>query len=572
MSLEGDTLVFENSVRDNSEPVLFNEKKYNFITDSTSNSGQFSSGQIQFDLSTFSSQNWVSLSEAVVEFPVKITAQLTTAGAGGTTGTQSAGIFAAVCKNGYHQWINSAQLIINGQTIQSQQPYENVSASFRILKNWSQDTLRKWGLSCGVAIDDITGDSEVATTYNTTIGLNNATYSTVATSIRGFDAVNNQNVLFNKGVSSRMQHINNNIASTTVGGRTIGSSGYKNAGKSNVGVASASNSVNTYLHSQFVMATVRVKDLFDIDQFPLCKNIKGYMYLTFNSFQVQLTGGLNTSGSITSVNVTPLTGLTCPFNVIYDSNGGVQLSNTATTTAPIITIIGTIDGTSNNNINSSGPLISNARLVMPYYSANPNTDSALSKVQSFKTLEKIVNPFTMAAGETKNFTITVGVSNPTKLVLLPMYQNLGGASYLNNPEVSPFDTVPATSSPFAKLDNIQVYVANKPLFQYPIQYDYEHWIMNGVQEGANSGLVDEMTSGLLTQQLWEQNHRYYVFDLQRRLKSDDGMSRSVQISCTNGSPTSPDGSNPGFGMKVIAILFYEKNWDINTATCAIQSA
>jgi len=112
MSLEGDQIVFENSVANNSEPVLFNEKKYNFITDSTSNSGTFSSGQIQFDLSTFSSQNWVNLSEAVVEFPVKITATLTTAGSGGTPGTQSAGILSAICKNGYHHWFNSAQLIL----------------------------------------------------------------------------------------------------------------------------------------------------------------------------------------------------------------------------------------------------------------------------------------------------------------------------------------------------------------------------------------------------------------------------------------------------------------------------
>lgn len=564
MATEGDQIVFENSVSNKSEPVLFNEKKYNFITDSTSNSGTFSSGQIQFDLSTFSSQNWVSLSEAVIEFPVRLTAKLTTAGAGGSPGTHSAGIFAAVCKNGFHHWFNSAQLIVNGQTIQSQQPYENVAASYRILKGWSQDTLNKWGLTCGVALDDITGDSEVATTYNTAIGLNNATYSTVATSIRGFDAVNNQNVLFNKGVSSRMQHINSNIASTTVGGTILGATGYKNAGKSNVGVASATNSVNSFLHTQFIMATVRVKDLFDISEFPLCKNIKGYMYLTFNSFQVQLTGGLSGSGTIATVTSTPLTGLSCPFNVIYDSSGGVQLSNAATSTAPVITITGTIDGTSTDALNSSGALLTNARLLMPYYNANPRTDSALSKVQAFKTLEKIVNPFSLTASEVKNFTITVGVPNPRKLVLLPMYQNLGGSSYLSNPEISPFDTVPATSSPFAKLDNIQIYIANKPLYQYPIQYDYENWVMNCVQEGANSGLTDEMTSGLLSQQLWEQNHRYYVFDLSRRLESDDGMSRAVQISCTNPSAS--------FGMKVIAILFYEKMWQINTATCAIESA
>lgn len=562
MSLEGDSIVFENSVSDKTEPVLFNEKKYNFITDSTSNGGTFPSGQIQFDLSTFSSQNWVSLSEAVIEFPVKITAQLTTAGAGGTPGSQSAGVLTAICKNGFHQWINSAQLIINSQTIQSQQPYENVAASYRILKNWSQDTLNKWGKSCGVALDDCTGGSDANTTYASNVGLNNATYSTVASSIRGFDSSNFQTTLFNKGPIDRAQALNNDIASSTVGGTILGASSYKNSGKANVGTTS-SNTVNTYLYSQFIMATVRAKDLFDIDSFPLVKNIKGYMYLTFNSFQTQLTGGLSGSGTITNVSYTPLTGLTCPYTINY-SAAGLQLSNAATSTAPVVTVVGTVDASATGTVGSSGALLSNARLVMPYYNANPRTDSALSKVQLFKTYEKIVNPFTLTAGEVKNFTITVGVQNPHKLVLLPMWQNLGGATNLSNPEQSAFDMTPGTSGPFAKLDNIQVYVANKPLFQYPIQYDYENWVMNCVQEGANAGLVDEMTSGLLNQQLWEQNHRYYVFDLNRRLESDDGMSRSVQISCTNPSAS--------FGMKVIAILFYERKFEINTATCQIQSA
>ncbi len=49
----GDEVAFEKSVGSNEEPVLFQDKNYTFITDSTSNSGSFSSGQIQFDLSKY---------------------------------------------------------------------------------------------------------------------------------------------------------------------------------------------------------------------------------------------------------------------------------------------------------------------------------------------------------------------------------------------------------------------------------------------------------------------------------------------------------------------------------------
>ena len=111
-------------------------------------------------------------------------------------------------------------------------------------------------------------------------------------------------------------------------------------------------------------------------------------------------------------------------------------------------------------------------MIVPYYIANPKTDSALTQTSKFfTTLEKIVNPMTCAASASMNYTITVGVPNARKLVLLPMWQSLGGATLLN-PEQSPFDSVPATSGPFATLANLQVYMGNKPLYQYPIQYDY----------------------------------------------------------------------------------------------------
>lgn len=565
MSLEGDQIVFENSVANNSEPVLFEEKKYNFITDSTSVSGSFQSGQINFDLSTFSSQNWVSLSEAVIEFPLKITARLTTPATGtGTAPTQSAGILSAICKNGFHQWINAAQLIINGQSIQSQQPMESVASTYRILSSWSQDTLNKWGDSCGIALDDCSADAEVSTTYANNIGLANAAESSILKANRGADTTNNQSILFNKGTSTRAQLLNCNNANTTLGVKLLGS--YKNAGKANVTSASASNVLNTLLYSQCIMATVRVKDLFDIDEFPLVKNIKGYMYLNFNSTEVRLSATGTATGAIgiddVSVSIVQQTGNVCPFTLNYSATG-IQLNNFPTTNTqnPVLTILGTVNSSDSDLVSGTQPLLSTARLVMPYYNANPNTDSALAKVQRFKTLEKIVNPFTISAGSTTNFTITVGVPNPRKLVLLPMWQNAGGYS-LANPELSCFDQTPATSGIFAKLDNIQVYVANKPLFQYPIQYDYEYWVANHVELGANAGLTNEMTSGLLSQQLWEQNHRYYVFDLARRMKSDNGMSRSVQITATN--------PNSNLSMKVIAILFYEKEFEINTATCQIM--
>lgn len=577
MSSDGDIIAFQNSVNDNladATNVHFSDKNFTFITDSTSNSGSFSSGQIQFDLSTLNSQSqWINLNEAVIEFPVKMTAQVITPATGTVSPLTIANAATTIIKSGWHQWIDATQLIINGQTIQSSQPYENIAATFRILSTWSQDELKKYGSTCGIALDDCTSDVQNPTAAT---GLNNAIYQAntgapVVTDIcspqKGFDCVNNQTTLNNKGVNARNSMTNtiiNNASATapTLQTKILGVSAMKTAGRSHVStLAVGSNTTNAYFYSANYMATVRLKDICDINDFPAVKNLKGFLYLSFNSSQINLTG-TTASNVLSSVSITPLTGRSTPF-MINNTATGLVLA-TGSTGAPTIQIVGSVDATTVGQGANAGPLLTNARLLVPYYIANPKTDSALTQSSKFfTTLEKIVNPLTVAAGASINYTISTGIPNPRKLLILPMWQNLGGATNLTNPEVSPFDSVPGTSGIFAGLANLQVYLANKPCYQYPIQYDFEQWMSENSQLGLNGGAINEQTSGLLTQQLFEQNHRFYYVDLSRRLESEDGASKSVQISFTNPSAD--------FGMKVIAIVWYEKQWVINTATCQLSN-
>ena len=559
--------------------VLFNDKNYAFITDSTSNSGSFSSGQITFDLATLNSQSqWINLSEAVIEFPVKVSIQYTTdnAGTGGETNT-IANLASIVMKNGWHQWIDSCQLIVNNQTIQASQPWENVAAQFRILSSWSQDNLRKWGPSCCVAVDDCSGDTlNLATAaLQNVAGISNTTYTVAATAGKGYDAVSNQATMYNKGVAQRSVITNNDInpAAASLQTTVLGAAAMKTAGRSNVSyVDLGTTTVNDYIWSANYMATVRLRDICDINDFPLIKNLKGFLYLSFNSTQVSLTGTTSAAGAaaavVASMNISPLTGHTTPF-MINNSATGLVLGSYATTntTAPVVTVVGSVNGATNTATeaigSTGGPLLTNARLLVPYYLANPKADTALSQSNKFfTTLEKIINPITVPAGVTINYTITTGVANARRLIMLPMWQNLGQATpstatVLTNPEYSPFDSVPGSSGPYCGLSNLQVYLANKPIYQYPVQYDYEQYVQEQAQLGLNGEMISEQTSGLLSQMLWEQNHRFYTVDLSRRMDSEDGSSKSVQVSFTNPSPT--------FGMKVIAIVQYERKWMCNTS-------
>lgn len=575
MSSDGDIAVVNNSLNDNlteDETYLFHDRNVAFITDTTN--GAFTSGMATFDLSTLSSQNqWVSLSEIVIELPFKITASILTPNTTqGGVGTQvgNCGISTAVLKAGFHSIIDSCQIQVAGATIQQASPFENVCASFRILSNWSQDNLKKWGTATGFAIDDCTNDNNTSNTNN---GLNGATFATQQNSVRGFDSTNHATII-NKGLIARNAMINNDISTTSVQGAVLGTVGMKAAAVSNAaGLPSITSlqaaTAGTVLYTQYVMATIRLKDIADLNDFPCVKNLKGMIYLSYNSTSVNLTATGVNNAVIATMSILQNAGRSCPFTINTGTNGLIIPTNSTTAVGPItVQITGSVDASGTNSIGNSGPLITTGRLLAPFYISNPKTDQLLSNsAKYFSTLEKIVNPIaSVAAGATVNYTISAGLPNAKKLLLLPMWINCGGTSNLLNPEQSPFDSTPATSGVFATLSNLQVYVGNKPIYQYPIQYNYEQWLTEQSGLGLNGGVVDNDTSQLLTSQLFDQNHRFYYVNLSRQSESESGASKSIQVSFTNPAP-----SGTGLAMKVIAVVWYQKRWVINTNLCQISS-
>lgn len=558
MSNESDEVMFYSSVTDRADDmnnVLFKDKNWTYVVDQTSSAGSFTANQCQFDLSTFGSQaQWVSLQEAIVQFPVRISADVTVANAPTLLNQFT-------MKNGYHHWIDSAQLIVDGQTIQSAQPYQNVASTFKILSEWSQDELIKYGRSCGVILDDCTGDA----TISDTDGLNNATS---ANNLASTGSANPINVgvgfaaysasIGNKALPARSSMIANltdadSLTTGPLAQKTLGSAAVKQQGNANAAFsATAAQAANQYL--AFYLCTVRLKDIVDLDQFPMTKNLRGYLYLNFNATQsvVTVTG----TEAIGSIAVTPLGGRTNP--IIMN-----PLLTGATATS-VITVRAEVNGASDRIKGSTGPLMSTARLLLPFYEANPRADAALTmSAKKFSTMEKLVNPIYVGKGASTNVTLTSGVSNPRGLIMLPMWTDIGTLAQ-PNPELSLTDSVPGTSGIFATLNNLQVYKANKPIYQNPIQYTFDQWVQENSKTGAHGGVADSMASGLLTEQLFNQNHRFYYVDLSRRTESEDGASQSIQVAFQNASFN--------YSMKVICIVLYEKHWTIDTALCKVNSA
>lgn len=538
MSSESDKVIFENSVDPQDNVNLFQTKKWTYITDS--NNGTFR-GQLQFDLNTLSSQqNWSSLSEAYVQFPIKLSIKNNSAVAPGQITA-----LAATLKNGFHQFVDSVQIVLGGSTIQSSQIFTNIDTTYKILSEWSQDELVKYGPSLGIALDDYLGSTD--TDLGVTESLDN---SGAVVAAGGF----NMGYSKNPGFKARMLMHNNNVSSNCLGQSILGTNA-QTAGKSRVQAASSATA-NADIFVMYALGTVKLGMIADaVKKLPLVKGLKGFVYINYNAGTTVLTN--NGSATISTVTNTATYGRCMPA-MINTGTDGIAL---ATSTAPV-TFTAEISADPSTTLTSAAAPMTTARLVCPYYVASPEVDRALTQKYTYRYTERFVTQFNIAASGNVNQTLTPGISNPKRIILYPYFtgpdtnDTILNTSFVTNPLISALDSVPSTTSPFAALKELQFYVGNIPMFQSPTTLDYDQFLNEISEQGLDGGQNEQQASGLLSQRTWNQLYRYYTCDIGRRLGSEDGASKSVQVQCTNATKCP---------MTVIAIIWYDREITVDTA-------
>lgn len=546
MSSNADNFVLQESVQEQDNTVLFQNKRWTYITDSSSSSGVFN-GQLQFDLNTLSSQNnWSDLSQAYIQFPVKLTLRVTEADAAATATSVSAGI-----KNGFHQFADSVQISIGNSTVQSSQIFTNVDTTFKMLTQWSSAEFEKYGPTLGLSLDDYNNKFGSATT-----GIDNAAIGTLSANFSGVSLGAS-----NPGAVDRQRFLNSSVAATTAASAILGTNAAP-LGKGRVQTAEAGDASSgaADIFVQFALATIRLKDVSDfISKSPLMKNTKGFIYVNYNaattSFTASTEGAVQTDAPVSS----NLYGRCMPANLYaFTSTAGKKYLFTAE-----------VSGAKTGNLQIAAPTFINARLYCPYYVANPAIDRALSIKKKIRYFERFVTTFNIAPNDNHSGTLSPGITNPKRVILYPYLTGANAnandlTSMSKNPLLSPWDSVPATTSPFAAIQNLQLTVGGIQMWQSPISMDYESFIGECAQQGLDGSLNSETTqSGLLNQQLWNTLYRYYTCDVSRRMNSDDGASKSVLVSCTNATACP---------MKVIAVIWYEREVMLDTALGMVEQS
>lgn len=548
MSSEADKFVVEEALATPDTDVYFNQKKWNYIVDATSNAGQFTN-QLQFNLNTMASQGqWVNLSEAYIQFPIRTRIY----NSGGSAQTPlSAGVLSTVLKNGFHHMIDSIQITLDNTNIKMNQNFENVAIQYKILTEWDANQLSLLGPTLGLStLDDFP---------SITNSFNNADISTIVPNSRGFDLSSSTS---NTSIPLRQYEQNINVGSaTTILNTIVGASNARSIGKSSVAASTGSISTNNDCYVQFVLATVRLSDLSDaISKLPPIKNIRGNIVVNYNGSSVSFTTA--SSSTVGSWSYSTIQGRSTPVMLQNVATTGFQPASGASNTW---TLECTVSGQISANLTSAVPPINYARLVAPYYSANPDIDSALSQSKKINYLERFNNNFTVEKNTSFSGTITPGIVNAKRLILVPFFNgnastSINSQSLIYQPYQSPFETAPASTSVFPVLRNLQVTVGNVPMFLNPINMDYEQFLNEVTPLALDGAMNDKLSSGLLNQKLWSSLYRYYTVDISRRLISENGSSKGIQISFDNAT---------NIPIQVFAFVLYEKEFTVDTSSCTV---
>jgi hypothetical protein len=127
---------------------------------------------------------------------------------------------------------------------------------------------------------------------------------------------------------------------------------------------------------------------------------------------------------------------------------------------------------------------------------------------------------------------------------------------------SPFSSSPGTTGFQAAISSLNILVSGQNIYQSNYMYGFEEWLQEVRGSNAiNGGIPLGLSSGLLSQNDWENGYRFCYVDLSKRMsQANDDISRSIQVSFQNASAYTSD---------YFFIIGYEKSIQLSTSTGAL---
>jgi hypothetical protein len=561
-------------------------KNYSYISDI--NQGVYSNNGlslVQFDMSSiYNSTGFLGTSDCFITVPLVYCQAFTSNVSTGALVAPTANGFNWArlgLKAGYWNLLQSADLQVNGKTVEQYQPNLNVYTTIKMLSQMSQDDLASFGISLGLGS---TLDTPNSIKFNnpasaTTAGaypagtagvggnglVNNAPFATGGLTSNSGDqgALGIQNAgAYNKGLYSRL---NRCVDTTSIAGM---SNLYGTAFNAGGTIMSATQLANEFKPTFQILATnymvwydvgiIRLKDIFDsMKNMPMLKRFDGILRLYINTGAIGVGTDQATQGSLVFSASTSTFTNGCPLVV-----PAITTSALPATTTGIVSGLFVARATQTTmfgvNLASSGganPMPS-CRIYYPMITLKP--ERAISYVSENRAKRVcyttiLSNQFSaITAGSAFSALVQSGVSKIKGVMIYPLLSsstcgllNVGATQISGissfSPLLSPFDMSPNQNSPIS-LTNLQVSIGGQNVLQNNnLSYTFENFLEQfSIYEKIGSSDLG-LSCGLISQYAWENGSpRCYYIDCARGNISDSLTPRNVNLSFTNNSSQTID--------------------------------
>jgi hypothetical protein len=291
--------------------------------------------------------------------------------------------------------------------------------------------------------------------------------------------------------------------------------------------------------------------------------------------------------TFSGMNVTSNFGNVCPFMISPLSQANATAASTSTNSYgidPAVSLTGlncnlSIASYTFNNITYRNPIQTGCRLYTCSYTLSPqNEERYLNALPTKRIMYEDFNFYSqnmtaITPGSTVNPFLSQGLSRVRGILLIPQiaatvhgstFAGLTSGTYaagspLGSPLLSPFSTAPGSCCPFARLSNLNVFLAGSTIYQQNITYGYEQYCFEMRKRGVYSNQIRGISSGLISPQDWELNYGFIYIDLSEHIGSEaeDNALKSLQLQFTNACNVTLD---------IYAFVFSQRQIDISTST------
>ena len=214
------------------------------------------------------------------------------------------------------------------------------------------------------------------------------------------------------------------------------------------------------------------------------------------------------------------------------------------------------------NLKIGNNSLSNCRFYASMYQFTPQAEteyiSSPERTILYNDVVQYVLP-NISQNASVNSLITSGIARLRGFLMVPIINAASNVCGLDGKQ-SPFSSCPATTLPFAKIQNFQLQISGKPVFATPIsQTQLFYNAMLRPELSVNGGSLRSlgMSSGCISKTDFEAGYTFYWVDLTHlENEADDNTSKSIQVIFQNATAGA---LNTDF----YCYVFYQKELHVN---------